>query len=169
MLVKDIIKTASQMRPGIDFDTELVERWVDECDTSIQINVALKTPKEIIKLRPEKWEKGKSYSKGERVGVIISGEFNVFVAINDTDSNTTPQDDVDNWRQVPYETYVKHPHDKLYYLYVIAMMDFANHEYEKYANDTMVFNEALDDFAKYWQRKYRYSHKEGYDAYYTDD
>lgn len=168
MLVKDIIKIASEMRPGNDFDTEIVERWIDECDASIQLEIALKKPDEVIRLRPTVWESDKEYKKGTRVGVIVSGEYNVFVAKKDIISRILPQDDGDNWVNVPYETYVTHPHDKLYYLYVIAMMDYANHEYDKYNNDMAVYNASYDEFAKYWQRKYRYKCKEGYDAYRSD-
>jgi hypothetical protein len=165
LLVKDVIKIAKEMRPGNDYDNEIIERWIDECDSDIQLNIALKKQNEIIRLRPELWERNKKYKKGTRVGVIISGDYNVFVAKNDVTSQVLPQDDADNWENVPYETYVTHPHDKLYYLYVIAMMDFANHEYDKYANDMEVYNAAYDDFAKWWQRKYRYNFREGYDAY----
>ncbi len=153
------------MRPGNDFDSEIVERWIDECDASIQLNIALKKPDEVIRLRPPLWESDKNYKKGTRVGVKLSGEWNVFVALNDVTSSVSPQKDETNWKRVPYETYVGFPHDKLYYLYIIAMMDLANHEYNKYANDMEVYNAAYDEFAKWWQRNCRYKHKEGYDVY----
>lgn len=165
MLVKYVIKIAREMRPGNDYDNEIIEQWIDECDTSIQLEITLKKPSEVIRLRPPLFEKGREYKKGTRTGVIISGEYNVFVAKEDVTSQVLPQDDTDNWDNVPYETYVTHPHDRLYYLYVIAMMDFANHEYDKYANDMEVYNAAYDEFAKWWQRKYRYNFKEGHDAY----
>lgn len=169
MLVKDIIKTANEMRPGNDFDNEIVERWIDECDANIQIEVICKKPHEVVRLRPLHWESGKEYKKGDRVGVKMSGEWNVFVAKNDTASDISPQNDADNWENVPYETYVTFPYDRLYYLYVIAMMDFANHEYDKYANDIAVYNSAFDDFAKWWQRTYGYTAGEGYDEYKSDN
>lgn len=153
------------MRPGNDFENEIVERWIDECDASIQLEVALKKPGEVIRLRPPLWEKGTEYKNGTRIGVNISGEYHIFVAQNDVESQITPQDDAESWKEVPYETYVTFPHDKLYYLYVIAMMDLANHEYDKYKNDMQVYNAAYNEFAKWWQRNYRYTHKEGYDAY----
>ena len=45
------------------------------------------------------------------------------------------------------------------------MMDYANREYDKYANDKALYDEALNEFAKWWQRKYRYSWEEGIDEY----
>ena len=168
MLVEEIKKIANDMRPGNSFDDELIERWIDECDASIQLEIAHKKPEEVIRLRAPLLIKGNNYKKGTRAGYIVSGEYTLFVAKKDVTNAILPQDDVESWEQIPFETYVGFPHDKLYYLYVIAMMDFANHEYEKYANDKEVYNAAYDEFAKWWQRKYRYTFKEGYDAYQAD-
>jgi hypothetical protein len=85
-----------------------------------------------------------------------------------TDNNFTEPNTNQEWKEVKIETYVGAPHDRIYYLYLIAMMDYANEEYDKYANDYAVYNEALDEFAKWWQRNYRYSYSEGKDEYYKD-
>ena len=156
MLVKEIIKIASDMRPGNNFDSETVERWIDEVDAVLQLEVELKKPSEVIRMRPPLWERGKKYFKGERVGVKLSGEWRVFVAGDDVESEISPHEDAENWTEVPYETYVGFPHDRLYYLYVIAMMDYATLEYDKYVNDVAVYNAARDEFAKWWQRTYGY-------------
>ena len=165
MLVKDIIKTANEMRQGNNFDNEVVERWIDECDASIQLEVAMKKPHEIVRLSPPKWESGKEYESGQRVSVRLSGELRIFKAKNAVMGEVSPDRDTEHWEEVPCETYVGFPHDRLYFLYVIAMMDFANQEYDKYANDIAVYNSAFEDFAKWWQRTYGYTHREGYDEY----
>lgn len=44
---------------------------------------------------------------------------------------------------------VEHPYDDLYSLYVMAMIDFYNHEYDHYNNAVLVFTERLDQY-KAW-------------------
>ena len=81
MLVKEIINIANKMRPGNDFDSEIVERWIDECDASIQLNIALKKPDEIIRLRPSLWESDKNYKKGN-VFVTLEPHLQTFDGLN---------------------------------------------------------------------------------------
>jgi hypothetical protein len=170
MKVYDVMEIASQMRPGNDFDTELVERWIAEVDASIQIEVAKKQPHEIRKIKPDLWESNKEYKKGERASLTDGGKILVYRAKDDVKSEFRPSEagGADKWEEDAYDTYVSHPHDKLYYLYVICMMDFANREFDKYANDVKVYSEALNEFAKYWQRNYRYSWEDGKDEYETE-
>lgn len=47
---------------------------------------------------------------------------------------------------------VEPPHDKLYPLYLTAMIDFANGEYAKYQNSMVMFNAAWDEYAKWYMR-----------------
>ena len=44
------------------------------------------------------------------------------------------------------------PFDRLYVYYVIAMCDYAAHETAHYADRMMLFNAALDEYAKWYQR-----------------
>ena len=44
------------------------------------------------------------------------------------------------------------PHDKLYYLYVMAMIDFANAEYDKYNNTVTLCDEAVSEWARWFIR-----------------
>ena len=44
---------------------------------------------------------------------------------------------------------VEHPYDDLYSLYVMAMIDFYNHEYDHYNNAVLMFTERLDQY-KAW-------------------
>ena len=44
------------------------------------------------------------------------------------------------------------PFDRLYVYYVIAMCDYATHETAHYADSMMLFNAALDEYAKWYQR-----------------
>ena len=164
MKVYEIIDIASQMRPGNTYDNEIIEQWISELDAMIQIEIVGKKPSEIRKLRPDAWKKNKSYKTGDRISINDGGNVVVFVASENIKSEINPQSD-SRWVCSDYDTYVVHPHDRLYYLYVICMMDYANREYDKYVNDKALYNDALSDFAKWWQRKYRYTRKEGVDEY----
>lgn len=44
---------------------------------------------------------------------------------------------------------VPHPYDDIYSLYVSAMIDFHNREYEEYNNTVLLFKERLDQY-KVW-------------------
>ncbi len=58
------------------------------------------------------------------------------------------------------ELVAKAPYDGLYVLYLAAMLDFWNQEYDHYANSMEMFNAAAGE----WQRAYRRAHtpeKEG--------
>ena len=45
--------------------------------------------------------------------------------------------------------------DKIYVLYLQAMIDFSNKEYAAYDNDMALFNESLDTYAKWYVRTHR--------------
>lgn len=53
------------------------------------------------------------------------------------------------------ELLVKPPHDKLYAVYLCAMVDFANGEYDKYSNTMQMYNEFLREYIKWYTRTYR--------------
>ena len=50
---------------------------------------------------------------------------------------------------------VKPPHDKLYALYLCAMIDFANGEYDKYANTMQLYNEFLGEYIGWYTLHFR--------------
>ena len=62
--------------------------------------------------------------------------------------------------QYDYETdqntllLVDPPHDKLYYPYLAARIDFANGEYEKYQNSMQLFNDFYGEFVRWFARNY---------------
>lgn len=53
------------------------------------------------------------------------------------------------------ELLVKPPHDKLYWVYLAAMIDFANGEYNKYQNTMQMFNNSFNEFMGWYARTYR--------------
>lgn len=61
------------------------------------------------------------------------------------------------------ELLVKPPHDKLYWAYLSAMIDFANGEYNKYQNAMQLFNAHFNEFMGWYARTYRPAdaHEEG--------
>jgi hypothetical protein len=48
------------------------------------------------------------------------------------------------------------PYDKVYWMWISAMIDFANGEYEKYQNTLQMVNEACDKYAKWHHRNFHY-------------
>lgn len=44
------------------------------------------------------------------------------------------------------------PYDNVYELYIVSMTDFHNREMEKYANDSILFDQAMGDFKAYYRR-----------------
>ena len=46
------------------------------------------------------------------------------------------------------------PHDKLYYAYLTARIDFANGEYEKYQNTKALADDFFDEFVRWFARNY---------------
>ena len=55
------------------------------------------------------------------------------------------------------------PHDKLYWAYLTAMIDFANGEYNKYQNTMQMFNASFGEFMRWFAQNYRPAdaHEEG--------
>ena len=53
------------------------------------------------------------------------------------------------------EMLVAPPHDKLYRAYLTAMIDFANGEYDKYANTMTMFNMHYGEFMRWFAITYR--------------
>ena len=53
------------------------------------------------------------------------------------------------------ELLVANPHSKIYYTYMVAMVDFANGEYNKYANTLQMYNEFLNEYMIWYADHYR--------------
>ena len=164
MKVYDIIDMVETIRPGNVFEDKLLLRWLSECDASLQLEVTRKKPYELKRLVPEKWDRGLQYKTGDRVSHVKSGKVYAYTA-KENNISADPCDNPDVWTEAELVTYVGFPHDNIYYLYLIAMMDFANMEYDKYANDSAMYESAVDEFAKWWQRTYSNTQKEGVDEY----
>ena len=47
------------------------------------------------------------------------------------------------------------PYDNLYVLYAGAMVDYWNQEFDNYANGMVMFNQALEEYRKWYQRAHR--------------
>lgn len=58
--------------------------------------------------------------------------------------------EAENW-----ELLVPPPHDKIYWTYLTAMIDFANGEYKKYQNTMQMYNEFIGEFTRWFARTYR--------------
>lgn len=52
------------------------------------------------------------------------------------------------------ELLVHFPHDRLYTLYLIAQIDFANGELSRYQDDKELFNAAWGEFVRWFARTY---------------
>lgn len=53
------------------------------------------------------------------------------------------------------ELLVQPPHDKLYWSYLVAMIDFANGEYDRYQNTMQMFNAHFAEFTQWFADNYR--------------
>ena len=53
------------------------------------------------------------------------------------------------------ELLVQPPHDKLYWAYLTAMIDFANGEYNKYQNSMEMYNEYYRNFVRWFANTYK--------------
>ena len=53
------------------------------------------------------------------------------------------------------ELLVKPPHDKIYWTYLTAMIDFANGEYNKYQNTMQLFNSYFGEYMRWFALHYR--------------
>lgn len=66
-----------------------------------------------------------------------------------------------------FELLVPPPHDKIYWVYLSALIDFANGEYNKYENTMQMFNAYFGEYLRWYATKYHPSaHKAEKDGYY---
>ncbi len=59
------------------------------------------------------------------------------------------------WPEEDAELLMPFPHDDVYVLYLVAMIDYYNQESALYANDMQVFNTAMNDARSWWRRHHR--------------
>lgn len=59
------------------------------------------------------------------------------------------------------ELLVSPPHDKIYWTYLTAMIDFANGEYSKYQNTMQLFNSHFEEFMCWYANHFRPADKKG--------
>ena len=67
---------------------------------------------------------------------------------------------------------VKPPHSKLYGEYICARIDFANEEYDKYANSLQMFNAFWGEFMRWYAQNYRPADvgwETAWNAYFEED
>ena len=57
-------------------------------------------------------------------------------------------------RDASVELLVPKPFDKVYWMYLCAMVDFANGEYSKYQNSMEMANDAYAEYAKWYMRNF---------------
>lgn len=74
-------------------------------------------------------------------------ELEQFSYTEDTAAETTPL--------------VEFPHDDVYRLWLVSMIDMANGEYGKYQNSATLYNEAYGNFVRWFARTYKMSHVTG--------
>ena len=60
------------------------------------------------------------------------------------------------------ELLAPHPYDEIYVYWLCCKTDFQNLEMDKYNNDSVMYNNALDELANYWTRTHmpRQRHRE---------
>lgn len=72
-----------------------------------------------------------------------------FLRISEIDCQRYTEDDLDK------PLIVSPPHDKLYYTYLCAMIDFTNGEYNKYQNAIVIANSFMAEWAAWFNRTHR--------------
>lgn len=50
------------------------------------------------------------------------------------------------------ELLVSAPYDNIYWLYILSMMDFANEEFDNYANSRAMFSSAMGEYRRWYRR-----------------
>ena len=65
------------------------------------------------------------------------------------------------------EMIVTAPHDKLYYVYLMAMIDFVNGEYDRYTNSMNLANAHITEWAAWYNRTHRRGKPEELGIYFS--
>ena len=72
----------------------------------------------------------------------------MMMSIEDVKAFRYTEDDVD------VEPLVEFPHDNIYEAYMAAKVDYANGEYNKYANSSAMYNALYQDFLRWFANTY---------------
>ena len=62
---------------------------------------------------------------------------------------------MNSWPETDAELLMPAPHDDIYPLYLVAMIDYYNQESTLYANDLQVFNSAMNNARAWWRRTHK--------------
>jgi hypothetical protein len=62
---------------------------------------------------------------------------------------------VNSWPETDAELLMPAPHDDIYPLYLVAMIDYYNQESTLYLNDMQVFNTAMNTARAWWRRTHK--------------
>lgn len=65
-------------------------------------------------------------------------------------------------RDADKELLVAHPFDDIYALYVCAMIDYHNREYNSYNNTVLLLQRRMDEYRAWYVRRYACPDREGY-------
>ena len=78
----------------------------------------------------------------------IAGDIMLMSAADLQQFNYDPEDDLET------ELLVNFPHDKMYMQYLMARLDEANGEYNRYANSSVLFNASYSNFVNWFLTSY---------------
>lgn len=155
MTVKECIDYVDAIKPNA-FTNEEKTEWLNEVEGKVQLEVYLWAINQVMKYDYyEPFSAAATYAvgdKAEKGGTVYSC----------TTAITTPAAwDATKWEATTLrddknkEMLVRPPHDKLYRSYLTAKIDFANGEYDKYANTAMMFNSDFGEFMRWFALTYR--------------
>lgn len=79
------------------------------------------------------------------------------IETHEPDTALAELDFVGYTNDTPLETELiaKEPYATLYKYYLFSMIDLTNEESDRYQNDAILFNQAYQDFANYWNRTHK--------------
>ncbi len=80
----------------------------------------------------------------------LEGKIQSLIYHTETDKIVAHALPVDEMRQL----LVPAPYDKVYWMWLCAMIDFANGEYDKYQNAMVMANDAYSEYAKWYMRNF---------------
>ena len=101
---------------------------------------------------------GAPYTNNAAASITIQGvsaDGLLFAEGTFTDTGTTPVSTVLNYDGSGCELLAEAPHSKIYPEYVMARIDYANGEYDKYENTMQMFNAFWGEFSRWFARVYR--------------
>ena len=106
--------------------------------------------------------KHNTYTQGDKVAWLSELDLTVKREISDTHEGGESIDftGYDDTTDTDTELLVPEPYDKVYLLWLEAMIDYYNGEYDKYNNASDSFNTAYNRYKNYYNRTYMPKGKE---------